>query len=153
MKAGRVFLVLALAALLSLALAGAASAARMDDAGSGGRPLSTTLTGDAEVPGPGDPDGSGTAALTINPGRGEICYELSAENITLPAAAAHIHVGPADEFGPVVVGLSPPNQNGFSSGCVEVSRELALAIVQNPDNYYVNVHTSDFPDGAIRGQL
>ena len=153
MKVGRVFLVLALAALLSLALAGVASAARMGDASSGGRSLSTTLTGAAEVPGPGDPDGIGMADLSVNPGRGEICYELSAENIMLPAAAAHIHFGPADDFGPVVVGLSPPDESGFSSGCVEVSRELALAIVRNPDNYYVNVHTSDFPLGAIRGQL
>jgi hypothetical protein len=153
LKVGRVFLVLALAALLSLALAGAASAARMDGASSGGRPLSTTLTGAAEEPDPGDPDGSGTAALTVNPGQGEICYELSAENITLPADAAHIHVGPADDFGPVVVGLSPPDQSGFSSGCAVVSRDLALAIIRNPDNYYVNVHTSDFPAGAIRGQL
>ena len=153
MKGRRLVFGLALAALLSLALAGAASAARMGDASVGGRPLSTTLTGAAEVPGPGDPDGSGTAALTVNPGRGEICYELSAENITLPADAAHIHVGPADDFGPVVVGLSPPNQSGFSSGCVEVSSDLALAIVQNPENYYVNVHTSDFPAGAVRGQL
>ncbi len=43
----------------------------------GGRPLSTTLSGAAEVPGPGDPDGRGRASLTINPGQGEICYELS----------------------------------------------------------------------------
>jgi hypothetical protein len=146
-------MVLALAALLSLALAGVASAARMGDASVGGRPLSTTLTGTAEVPGPGDPDGSGTAALTINPGRGEICYELNVEDITLPAEAAHIHVGPANDFGPVVVGLAAPDANGFSSGCVEVSRELALAIVQDPETYYVNVHTSDFPAGAVRGQL
>jgi hypothetical protein len=27
------------------------------------------------------------------------------------------------------------------------------AMIDNPANFYVNVHTSDFPDGAIRGQL
>lgn len=153
MKGRRLFLGLALAALLSLAFAGGASAARLDGADDGGRPLSTTLTGAAEVPGPGDPDGSGMANITVNPGLGQICYQLSVEDITLPATAAHIHVGSVVDAGPVVVGLTPPDANGFSSGCTQVPRELALAIVRNPDNYYVNVHTSDFPSGAIRGQL
>jgi CHRD domain len=42
-----------------------------------GRPFATTLTGAAEVPGPGDPDASGTAFITLNQGQGEICFELS----------------------------------------------------------------------------
>ena len=154
MKGRRLFLALVLAAVVALALAGAASAAKLDVADRGGKPLSTTLTGDAEVPGPGDPDGSGTAKITVNPGQREICYELSVEDITLPATGAHIHVGTADESGDVVVPLTPPDESGSSSGCAEdVSRELALAIIRNPENYYVNVHTSDFRSGAVRGQL
>ncbi|CAN5675078.1 CHRD domain-containing protein [soil metagenome] len=153
MKGRRLLLGLALTALVALALAGAASAAKLDGADRGGRPLSTTLTGAAEVPGPGDPNGSGTATITVNPGRGEICYELGVEGITLPATGAHIHVGPVGESGDVVVPLMTPGDNGTSSGCAEVSRELALAIIQNPENYYVNVHNDDFPAGAIRGQL
>jgi hypothetical protein len=146
-KGRRLFLALALAALVALALTGAASA------DSGGRPLSTTLTGAAEVPGPGDDDGSGVATITVNPGQEEVCWEISVVDITLPATGAHIHVGPAGEFGDVVVPLTPPDASGLSSGCEEVSRELALDILMNPENYYVNVHTTDFPDGAIRGQL
>jgi hypothetical protein len=153
LKGRRLVLVLVLAAVVALALAGTASAAKLEGADHGGRSLSTTLTGAAEVPGPGDPDGSGTATITVNPGRGVICYELSVEDITLPAVGAHIHVGSADEAGDVVVGLMPPDESGFSSGCAEVSRELALAIIQDPENYYVNVHTSDFTAGAVRGQL
>lgn len=153
MKARRLLLALVLGALVTLALGGTASAAKLEVADHGGRPLSTTLTGAAEVPGPGDPDGSGSARVTVNPGQGEICYELSVANIILPATGAHIHVGAADEFGDVVVPLTPPDASGFSSGCEEVSRELAKAILKNPENYYVNVHTSDFPAGAIRGQL
>ncbi len=117
----------------------------------GGRPLSTTLSGAAEVPGPGDPDGRGRASLTINPGQGEICYELSVANIA-PAMAAHIHEAPAGQAGPVVVGLMPPT-NGAASGCVSVARELARDILMNPANYYVNVHNAEFPAGALRGQL
>jgi hypothetical protein len=47
----------------------------------GGRPLVITMTGAAEVPGPGDPDGTGTATITLNPGKGEVCYELKVDKI------------------------------------------------------------------------
>ena len=123
-------------------------------AGDGGRPFSTVLTGAAEVPGPGDPDGSGTAAITLNPGQEQVCFELSVSNITLPATGAHIHVGTVTQFGPVVVPLTPPGASGTSSGCVTADRELIKAIMQNPENYYVNVHTLPlYGAGAVRGQL
>ena len=116
----------------------------------GGRPLSTSLSGAAEVPGPGDPDGSGAAHLTLNQGQGEICFDISVENIE-PATAAHIHVAPSDESGPVVVNFDVAT-NGLS-GCVDVDADLIKAIRQNPDAYYVNVHNAEFPGGAVRGQL
>jgi hypothetical protein len=116
-----------------------------------GRPLATTLTGAAEVPGPGDPDGTGTATLTVNPGLGQICYELTVSGIA-PATAAHIHVGPVGIAGPVVVPLEPPT-DGSVSACAEVDRKLALAILMGPSDYYVNVHNAEFPAGAVRGQL
>ena len=116
-----------------------------------GRPLATTLTGAAEVPGPGDPDGTGTATLTVNPGLGQICYELTVSGIA-PATAAHIHVGPVGVAGPVVVPLAPPT-GGSVSACADVDRELALKILKSPSDYYVNVHNAEFPAGAVRGQL
>ena len=36
---------------------------------------------------------------------------------------------------------------------VRIARSLGRAILQNPNRYYVNVHTAGLPDGAIRGQL
>ena len=141
-----------MAALVALALAGPAWAAKIGGADHGGRPFSTELTGAAEVPGPGDPDGSGTATITANPGQEEVCWELLVADITLPATGAHIHEGAAGVAGGVVVTLTPP-VSGFSSGCTTVEREVALDILKNPENYYVNVHTTDFVDGAIRGQL
>ncbi len=118
----------------------------------GGRPLSADLTGAAEVPGPGDPDGSGTAHITLNQGAGEVCFELTVSDIA-PAFGAHIHAGAAGVAGPVVVGLVPPS-SGSSSGCVtDVDKDLIKAIRQNPADYYVNVHNADFPPGAVRGQL
>lgn len=119
----------------------------------GGRPLTATLTGAAEVPGPGDPNGTGTATLRLNQGRGKVCFVLTAANITLPATGAHIHVGASTVAGPVVVGLTPPDASGISGGCVDASRATIKAIRKNPSGYYVNIHTSDFPAGAIRGQL
>lgn len=120
-------------------------------ANAGGRPFSTTLLGAAEVPGPGDPDGSGQATLTLNPGQGEICYELSVTGIA-PASAAHIHVGPVTQAGPVVVPLAPPT-SGSSSGCATADPDLIKAIMKNPEQYYVNVHNAEYPAGAVRGQL
>jgi len=117
------------------------------------RSFSTTLTGAAEVPGPGDPDGSGVAKIRLNPGDGEVCFKITVSDIVLPATGAHIHVGTADVAGPVVVGLAPPDASGISEGCVSADPALIRAIGQNPEGYYVNVHNSDYPAGAVRGQL
>lgn len=129
-----------------------ASSAKIPGATQGGRPLATDMTGAEEVPGPGDPDGSGTALITLNQGLGTVCFTLEVEDIA-PARAAHIHVAPAGVAGPVVIGLVPPT-DGSSSGCVEnVEPALIKAIRQNPSAYYVNVHNAEYPAGAVRGQL
>lgn len=137
-------LLIATTAALGLAATGAI-------AQSGGRPLTATLSGAEEVPGPGDTDGSGEARITVNPGKGEICYSLKVSGIE-PARAAHIHDGDKGTAGPVVVTLTAPT-SGTSAGCATVSREQALEIVKDPSGYYVNVHNAPFPGGAVRGQL
>jgi hypothetical protein len=119
----------------------------------GGQALTTSLSGKNEVPGPGDPDGSGTATIRLQLGEARLCFQLSVSNITLPATGAHVHQGAAGVAGPVVVPLKAPDASGASSGCVVVPRTLVAAILANPAGYYANVHTSDFPNGAIRGQL
>jgi hypothetical protein len=142
-----------LAALVVLALAVAVAPAFGDD---GGRPFTTALTGAAEVPGPGDPDASGTASLTLNPGQGEVCFDINWANIDGEVFAAHIHVGSAAVAGPVVVTLFTGAfaGTGSQSDCVVADRDLLRAILQNPEGYYVNVHSRpNFPGGAVRGQL
>ena len=139
----------------ALALSFTASAALIAGAAiaqEGGRKLQTTLSGAAEVPGPGDADGAGTASVTVNSGQNRVCFELAVTNIDA-ATAAHIHIGAAGVAGAVVVGLTAPNASGTSSGCVTVTRSLALAILKDPPAYYVNVHNAAFPAGAVRGQL
>jgi hypothetical protein len=142
-------LVVAAAAAVGAVAIGDASPVTAD---LGIRGLATIMTGATEVPGPGDPDGIGAAGLLVNADRGRICYALAVKHIA-PATAAHIHVGPAGVAGPVVVPLDPPSARGFSANCTNVDPALAAAIVEAPDQYYVNVHNADFPAGAIRGQL
>jgi hypothetical protein len=133
-------------------LAGPALAQNAPPAGEqGGRPLTTSLTGAAEKPGPGDTDGSGTFSARVNPGQGQVCYELSVSGIDA-ATAAHIHSGGPDVAGPVVVPLEAP-ADGSSEACATVARDLAQMLIQAPEDYYVNVHNAAFPAGAIRGQL
>jgi hypothetical protein len=141
----RLLVVLSAIALTGLLAVGASASA-------GGRPLSTDLSGAEEVP-PADPDGSGFARITLNSGIGEVCWSITASDITLPATAAHIHEAPAGVNGPIVVTLSPPDENGMARGCTTADRSLVKDIRKNPAEYYVNVHTTDYPGGAIRGQL
>jgi hypothetical protein len=125
---------------------------------SGGRPLGADLTGSAEVPNPGDPDGSGWANVTLNQGQGKVLFELLVYDIGLPVAA-HIHVGAAGVPGGVVVPLIAPwtmIEEGVYLSVGEIAGvdpDLIKAIRQDPSVYYVNVHTPANPAGAIRGQL
>jgi hypothetical protein len=116
----------------------------------GGKPLTIQLSGGAEVPGPGDADGSGTANLTLNHGQGQVCYDITVKDIQTPTAA-HIHVGALGKSGGVKVPLTA--NNGTWKGCVNADKSLIKDLMDNPGNYYVNVHNAEFPNGAIRGQL
>ena len=142
-----------LAVLGALLLALPASGVTTTKGASGDEPLATlraNLTGEKEVPGPGDPDGSGTAVVKVY--RAQVFFTLTVENIA-PANASHIHLGLRDEAGPVVATLAPPPTDGSSSACVDIPRALSLELREHPARYYVNVHNEKFPLGAIRGQL
>jgi hypothetical protein len=110
------------------------------------------LAGDPLRRGAGDPDGRGSANVTID--GTSLCFGIAVTNINAPIGA-HIHRGRRNENGPVVVPLVHPatGDPGASSGCTQVDAALAQDIQRHPRRYYVNVHTGDFPGGAIRGQL
>ena len=138
--------------LAVIAMAGPA-VAQGDNERNGGRKIAATLTGAAEVPGPGDDNGAGLFEARVNPGTERICYTLAASSIDA-ATAAHIHAGGPGEAGDVVLTLDTPDgDDDDSEDCQDIDRGLAQAIVRDPGNYYVNVHTGPFPQGAIRGQL
>lgn len=113
--------------------------------------LTAKLTGAAEVPGPGDDKGSGTAQITLNMEKNEVCYDLTVANIQ-EATAAHIHEGAMGKDGPVAVGLDAPKM-GMAKGCKSAEAMVVKAIMANPGNYYINIHNGAFPKGALRGQL
>lgn len=137
--------------ILLISLASAVALSTAVGAHTGGAKLHASLSGAAEVPGPGDPDGAGTADVTVNAGQRKICYHLTVRNIGT-ATMAHIHAGAKGVAGPPKVTLKAPT-GGMSHGCVSVSRQLALDILKHPGAYYANVHNAEFANGAIRGQL
>lgn len=122
--------------------------------GTVGRSFDLAMSQEVTATVTGDPDGVGTALITLNAGLRKVCWSLTAANILLPATASHIHRAPDGLSGPIVLGLTAPGANGTSSGCAEnVDRHLIVEIMSTPADFYVNVHTTEHPPGAIRAQL
>jgi hypothetical protein len=121
-------------------------------------PLFAVLLGGNEVSAngaanAGDPNGRGSATVTIT-GR-TLCFGILVDNIGQPTLA-HIHRGVAGTNGPIVVPFNPPASGnpGSSSNCISnLDRNLLDDIQSHASRYYVNVHTRQFPSGAVRGQL
>jgi hypothetical protein len=110
--------------------------------------LSASLTGSTEVPGPGDPDGTGFASVVFDTVASTVDWNITVANIG-PVILDHIHVGPAGSAGPVVIDFS----GNLTGSGLPVDAALLADILATPANYYANVHTTEFPGGAIRGQL
>jgi hypothetical protein len=117
------------------------------------------LSGAEEVcptaPGTCGGPGTGTATITIDRNARTLCYTIMTSNVALPLLAAHIHVAPVGEAGPVVIPLftQPVNATTVAACLSDLDKNLLKAIIRNPQNYYVNVHNTPFPNGAVRGQL
>ncbi len=156
------------AALVGLAGAAGAILSPIGIAGAGhtNTVLVANLQGENEVPpgGPngtvvGDPDGRGKVMVFgIDGDPTTLCYVLTVEGIGA-ATGAHIHEGGRRENGPIVANLAAPG-DGTAADCLTEGEtgkfptgESVQEILANPGDYYVNVHNTEFPGGAIRGQL
>ena len=115
--------------------------------------LKAGLSGKDEVPGPGVTDGTGVAEITIT--GEELCYKLAATMGEMPTAA-HIHQGAKGAAGDVFINLMPTFTKGESAftaeSCISDVTKVA-AVSASPDGFYVNIHTAEHPNGALRGQL
>jgi hypothetical protein len=109
--------------------------------------FSTTLTGAKEVP-PNDSDATGTAEVVYNDDTNKMTITVTYSGIT--PSDAHIHKGAVGVPGPVVF----PFDNLVSP---MVLTNVTLNADQEADLkaglYYVNIHSAEYPDGEIRGQL
>jgi CHRD domain len=121
--------------------------------------LTAELTGNQEVPTPngpavGDQDGKATALVEIKGDR--VIFALQWKGIAAPTLG-HIHEGQAGVNGGVKVplfGTAMPATVTAAAGSLSVTdAKLAQDIRTNPAGFYVNLHTAEFPGGAVRGQL
>jgi hypothetical protein len=118
--------------------------------------LVTSLTGSEEVPGPADTGGTGQAWVTVEGNK--VCWKVSWSGLSQPATASHIHFAAKGIAGDIVVPFfgdgRKANGKGFDQSCATVQNLAVInGLRNNPTSYYVNVHTSQYPKGAIRGQL
>jgi hypothetical protein len=129
-----------------------------------GEALFAVLVGGTEVnasgqANQGDLNGFGTATVIVHrtsgPATDMVCFGITVRGIDKPNAA-HIHRGRAGVSGGIVVPLTAPatGNPGASSGCVNgVAVATVNAMLADPTEFYVNVHTGLFPSGALRGNL
>jgi hypothetical protein len=116
------------------------------------------LSGDNEVPVAGGPavgDPTGRAVTFIRPNSTQVGYSFAWLGIT--PTLGHIHKAPAGANGPVVVPLftTPVPSTVFAISGTATGLDAALVndISYHPSDYYANLHTAQFPGGAVRGQL
>ena len=130
----------------------------------------THLSGDNEVPSV-ETDATGQAIFHLRNNGMELHYKLIVANIK-NVSMSHIHVGSADENGPVVAWLYPSTpppeliegrtngvlQEGVITkddlvGQLEGKKLWDLVEMMKNGQTYVNVHTHQYPAGEIRGQI
>jgi CHRD domain len=107
--------------------------------------FTATLKGSNEVP-PNASTNAGRTRFTLDPVTFAVSW-VTKTTITTNVGH-HLHSGAVGVNGPVIV-----NFGGLYSGTGVVSSTQAAAIVANPANFYVNLHTTAFPGGEIRGPL
>lgn len=94
----------------------------------------------------------GSAEISISDEFNQICWDLNDIRGIGPITAAHIHSGVRGTNGPPVFTLRPANEGGYK-GCADGAEWTQDRLEGNPSAFYVNVHTAEYPAGAIRGQL
>ncbi|TCM48981.1 CHRD domain-containing protein [Kribbella sp. VKM Ac-2568] len=114
--------------------------------------LIASLEGRNEVTG-GDPDGRALELIGIQ--GNTLSYSVSWRGIATPTEAA-IHAAGRGADGPVVVPLFTTSRpsGSFATGSVTVTDPTVLAALRSdPNGFYTDLRTNEFPNGAVRAQL
>lgn len=164
-------LTLALGAGVALAQASGTSVDRPGGDPDGSFSISATAGAVPQEDGErGNDDASGSFDIDLYTGDEVVCYDISVTGVSgdweSPAPTAnHIHAGNVGLVGPAIVAFPNPEMGSggdfTTSGCLEDalinsddSGVTSLsAINDNPAGYYVDIHTSEFPRGDVRGNL
>jgi hypothetical protein len=107
----------------------------------------TTITGWQEAP-PRDTPAFGIGHATLDLDTNWFTFEYSFDGLLAPQTNAHIHVAPPGVAGPVVYPLPMGSPASLAVTITEEDVEQLLA-----GNWYVNIHSSLYPGGEIRGQF
>jgi hypothetical protein len=106
------------------------------------------------------PGAMGNAAMVLDTDAGEFGWVIGFEGLTGPAVAAHFHLAPADDTGPIVINLhSDPgvifSGIGMDKGIFVGGKTLSSTDINDllAGLWYVNIHTQINPPGEIRGQV
>jgi methionine-rich copper-binding protein CopC len=105
----------------------------------------------------GDMVGHASGQVIINFSKNTLCYKFSVSHLT-GITGAHIHamvarntqLNVSDE---VFIALDSNLISQSKASCVKVSNQELSAIGRNPNHYFLMIHTSHYPDGAIGGVL
>src|SRR5205085_11699283 len=114
------------------------------------------LTGSQEVP-PTTSPGFGNATVSFTDAtHTNINITITVTNLGSPISNFHIHGpnGPAGTNANVainLIGLGGTFVNNKMTGTFPIDAANAAALIAHPENFYVNVHTTQFPGGASRG--
>lgn len=93
----------------------------------------------------------GTAIATFDRDRTNLHTMVAFDGLQGTVTAGHIHYGKKGESGGVALDLDPFINNG-SYKYSPFDNAISIAMRRN-DSTYVNIHTSTFANGEIRGQL
>lgn len=141
----------AAAALGAFALAGCAT---LEEAAV--QAVSTThhaeLTGSEVVTSKGDADGYARAELSVSNELDQICYDVHDIRNLAPITSLTINRARRGQVGPAVLRVERANE-GVWKDCVKRSEWLERSVEYAPGAFYVQISTTEFPNGAIRGQF
>jgi hypothetical protein len=107
-----------------------------------------TINGATETPSNAS-TATGSATLIYNQDTKTFNIVVTFSGIT--ATASHIHKGAVGVPGGVIFGFTPPivSPINYTSAVLDSTQQADLYA----DQYYVNIHSTAFPAGEIRGQL